>query len=196
VDVPAAVAWEQPAEPLLQAAGSSRRGVILHKLMEELLTGEVVPSVEALQQRCRALIPEVMAVTRSTAALDPDELAGTAWRTFCLPDLAHDRDELVPEVPVYASVAEDPNRLVSGRADAVRYHDGRARIVFDWKSDVTPEPATRAAYAHQVAQYVRILGADRGAVVYMTTGQIDWINAAADARPALFGSGIARSLDV
>jgi CRISPR-associated exonuclease Cas4 len=65
---------------------------------------------------------------------------------------------------------------VSGRADAVRYRDGRARIVFDWKSDVAPEPATRAAYAHQLSIYVDVLGAERGAVIYMTTGQIDWVD--------------------
>jgi CRISPR-associated exonuclease Cas4 len=178
VEMPAAMAWEQPAELRPKTAGSSMRGVILHKLMEELLTGEVAPSFEALQLRCKALVPAVVAVARSTAALDPDELAATAWSTFCLPDLAHNRDEIVPEVPVYGSVTADPERLVSGRADAVRYQQGRASIVFDWKSEVAPSDSERVAYRSQVLHYARALGARQAAVVYMSLGQIDWIEAA------------------
>jgi CRISPR-associated exonuclease Cas4 len=83
---------------------------------------------------------------------------------------------LVPEVPVYGILAGDPLRLVSGRADAVQYRDGHARIVFDWKSDVAPEPATRQEYANQLGIYVDVLGAEQGAIVYMTTGQIQWVN--------------------
>ena len=175
VQAPAAVAWEQSADPVPQAAGSSLRGVLLHKLMEELLTGEVAPSVEALQERCQTLIPEVIAVVRSAAALDLEELAATAWRTFCLPDLARDRQELVPEVPVYAAVGADQDHLVSGRADAVRYENARAHIVFDWKSDVAPSESLRAAYRSQVLHYARALGAPRAAVVYMSLGQVEWV---------------------
>jgi CRISPR-associated exonuclease Cas4 len=169
------VAWEQTVAAAPQAAGSSVRGAILHKLMEELLTREVTPSVDALEQRCAVLIPQLLAIEEKAPRLDVKELVGTAWRTFSLPELAHDRDELVPEVPVYGSIGGNEYQLVSGRADAVRYRDGRARIVFDWKSDVSPDAAVRAAYTSQLAQYVHVLGAERGAVVYMTTGQIDWI---------------------
>jgi hypothetical protein len=55
--------------------------------------------------------------------------------------LSNDRENLIPEVPVYGSIGTGMNRLVSGRADAVRYRNGGAEIVFDWKSDVRPEPA-------------------------------------------------------
>jgi CRISPR-associated exonuclease Cas4 len=58
----------------------------------------------------------------------------------------------------------------------VQYRDGRAGIVFDWKSDPNPEPAARSAYAQQLAIYVDVLGAERGAVVYITSGEIEWIN--------------------
>lgn len=145
------VAWERTIEATPQTAGSSVRGVILHKLMEELLTGEVPPSVDALEQRCAVLVPQLFAIEGKAPTLDVKELAATAWRTFSLPDLARDGDELVPEVPIYGSIAGDEYRFVSGRADAVRYRDGRARIVFDWKSDVSPDAATRAAYASQLA---------------------------------------------
>jgi CRISPR-associated exonuclease Cas4 len=178
LDMPPAVAWEDIEHPS-QTAGSSLRGVILHKLMEELLTSEVPPSVEALRERCGTLIPQLMPVAGRAPSLDADELAGTAWRTYCLPDLAQNRDELVPEVPVYARITGTQEQLVSGRADAVRYQEGRARIVFDWKSDVAPEAAARASYRQQLTHYILALGADRGAVVYMTSGHIDWVDTAA-----------------
>jgi CRISPR-associated exonuclease Cas4 len=188
-DIPSAVAWED-IEPASRTVGSSARGVILHKLMEELLTGEVPPSIEALRQRCGTLIPQLMPVALRLPSLDADELASAAWRTYCLPELAHNREELVSEVPVYARLAGTQERLVSGRADAVRYQEGRARIVFDWKSDVAPEAAARTSHRQQLTHYVHALGADRGAVVYMTSGQIDWVDAAAGAPTPLFGPGL------
>jgi len=66
--------------------------------------------------------------------------------------------------------------LIAGRADAVRYRNGDAEIVFDWKSDVDPKPDERATYARQLAQYVHVLRAKRGAIVYMTTGEIQWVD--------------------
>jgi CRISPR-associated exonuclease Cas4 len=48
--------------------------------------------------------------------------------------------------------------------------------VFDWKSDVDPDAAARADYANQLGQYVHVLGAERGAVLYMTSGRVEWIN--------------------
>ena len=57
----------------------------------------------------------------------------------------------------------------------MRYHAGRPHIVFDWKSDVAPSESLRAAYRSQVRHYARALGARRAAVVYMSLGQVDWI---------------------
>jgi CRISPR-associated exonuclease Cas4 len=175
IETSSIAAWEQPIDMVAITGGGSTRGTILHKLMEELLTGELEESVESARNRAVVLILQLVPAGAATG-LDAEELARTALRTFSLPELAGDRDGLVPEVPVYGRMAEDGRRLVSGRADAVRYRDGRARIVFDWKSDTAPEPATRAAYAIQLAIYVDVLGAERGAVVYMTTAQIDWVD--------------------
>jgi hypothetical protein len=55
------------------------------------------------------------------------------------------------------------------------------RIVFDWKSDVAPDASARASYASQIAQYTNILGtnilgAERGAVIYMSLGQVQWVS--------------------
>jgi CRISPR-associated exonuclease Cas4 len=51
--------------------------------------------------------------------------------------------------------------------------------VFDWKSDVAPTAADRQAYAGQLLQYVEAVGAPRGAVVYLTLRQLDWIDGTA-----------------
>jgi hypothetical protein len=67
---------------------------------------------------------------------------------------------------------------VSGRADAVGYKEGAPEVVFDWKSDVAPSPADQALYAGQLAQYLRVLGGERGAIVYMTSGLVQWVAAA------------------
>jgi hypothetical protein len=66
---------------------------------------------------------------------------------------------------------------VSGRADAVAYKEGALVAVFDWKSDVAPSPADQALYAGQLAQYLRVLGGERGAIVYMSSGLIHWVTA-------------------
>jgi hypothetical protein len=50
----------------------------------------------------------------------------------------------------------------------------KPHIVFDWKSDIAPAPSTRAPYANQLPVYVKVLGAERSAIVYMTPGQIEW----------------------
>jgi CRISPR-associated exonuclease Cas4 len=172
-----AVAWEQPIEPTTPVQGSSLRGILLHKLMEEFLTGELEVSPEAAERRSLGLIRELVPAGTPTPQLDVKELAATALRTIALKELSDDRDNVLAEVPVYGSIGA-ADRLIAGRADAVRYRNGDAEIVFDWKSDVDPRADNRAAYAHQLAQYVQVLRAKRGAIVYMRTGEIQWVESA------------------
>jgi hypothetical protein len=40
------------------------------------------------------------------------------------------------------------------------------KVVFDWKSDVAPLDADGGAYRQQLGQYLHVLGAQRGAIVY------------------------------
>ncbi len=172
-----AVAWEQPIEPTTPVQGSSLRGILLHKLMEEFLTGQLNVSAEAAERRSLGLIRELIPADTPTPRLDVQELAATALRTIALKELSDDRDNVIAEVPVYGSIGA-VDRLIAGRADAVRYRNGDAEIVFDWKSDVDRRAEDRAAYAHQLAQYVHVLRAKRGAIVYMTTGEIQWVESA------------------
>jgi len=177
-DIMAGIGWEQPIDAVEMAAGGLVRGIILHKLMEELLTGELEDSIVPLQQRAAALAQQLETGSRSGPKVDAKELATTALRTISLPEFADGRESFVPEVPIYGRIGADGNQLVTGRADAVRFLDGRPQIVFDWKSDLAPEPATRAVYANQLALYVNVLHAERGAIVYMTSGQIQWVDPA------------------
>jgi CRISPR-associated exonuclease Cas4 len=80
-------------------------------------------------------------------------------------------------LPVYVPVSGSAEIFVSGRADAVAYKEGALAMVFDWKSDVAPSPADHALYAGQLAQYLRVLGGERGAIVYMTSGLVHWVTA-------------------
>lgn len=189
------IVWERPSRDadreLLEsiAAGSSeidgdnvqgdtivgagaRRGTILHRLMEEMIAGLCAPEVEPLLERAALLFRE----TDEDGGVPPavEELAATALKTFTHPELATHRDLLIAEFPLYA--AESELLLVSARADAVAIDRDEAVAAFDWKSDVAPTEAARRQHKGQLAQYLRLIGAPFGAVVYMTAARLDWID--------------------
>jgi CRISPR-associated exonuclease Cas4 len=166
-------------EPARSIVGGSLRGVILHKLMEEFATGELADTVDIVQRRAGLLLHQLL-VPGDEDAPRPDakELADTALRTWSLPEIAAYRGCLIPELPVYGPVTGSAETFVSGRADAVAYKEGALAVVFDWKSDVAPSAADGALYAGQLAQYLRVLGGERGAIVYMTSGLVQWVAAA------------------
>ncbi|WP_179077465.1 hypothetical protein, partial [Bradyrhizobium elkanii] len=62
-------------------------------------------------------------------------------------------------------------------ADAIA-RDDEGTIVFDWKSDVDPKEADFSAYRRQLGHYLRATGSTRGAIVYMTSGHVDWVGLA------------------
>jgi CRISPR-associated exonuclease Cas4 len=83
------------------------------------------------------------------------------------------RDRLVPEVPIYGLAPKGIHELIAGRVDAVAWAEDGSKVAFDWKSHVAP--AGRTAYYRQLGQYLHVVGAKLGGVVYMTTGHIDWV---------------------
>jgi CRISPR-associated exonuclease Cas4 len=169
---PTSLAEEGPLQPSSVIEGGRTRGVILHKLLEELLTGELEERVDDVKSRAAFLLEQL--TTEALAANSPriEEMAGTALRTLSLPELIPFRDRLVPEVPIYG--AAPTSGLIVGRADAVARTEEGSLVVFDWKSDVAPREAERSAYRQQLRQYLHVLDAQRGAVVYLTSGNIDW----------------------
>ena len=107
---------------------------------------------------------------------DAREIAATAWRTLQLPEIAALRGRLIPEWPVYDVLKDRPtSAALAGRIDAIAYDGDRADVVVDWKSDVDPSDKDMRVHAGQLADYLRVTGASRGALVYMTPGVIRWV---------------------
>ena len=140
------------------------------------MSGELTVDAGEVRERTHQLCLQLATDTKEGNKPDPTEMADTALRTLALPDLEPFRHRLVPEMPLYGGASVNANELIAGRADAVAPADNGELIVLDWKSDVVPSARDRAAYREQLTQYLRVLGARRGAVVYMTSGSIDWID--------------------
>ena len=85
---------------------------------------------------------------------------------------------MVAEVPVYGMLGEasDPTAL-AGRADAIAVRGRQVSVVVDWKSDVAPTAEDIRAHTGQIRHYMTALGAARGALVYMTSGTVQWVEA-------------------
>jgi exodeoxyribonuclease-5 len=168
----------QPQEdvPVGPVQGGRERGLILHKLLEEVLTGEISEDSESLMARAQELIVVIGRVpnTDAAAGLSPDELAGCVSRTLALPEIAALRPTLAPEFPVYASARDgEGERVTTGFTDAISFGaGGQAEVVIDWKSDVNPAPETVDHYVRQVRSYLGMTGTPRGLVVMVTSGQV------------------------
>jgi ATP-dependent exoDNAse (exonuclease V) beta subunit len=169
---------EQPRnlETTITVQGGRERGLILHKLMEEILTGEIAGAAPALIERANELIRELgrSPVADPTAGLSPEELTGCVIRTLALPDIAPLRAGLLSEFPVYAAYMNDGvETATAGIADALTLTtDGRPAVVVDWKSDVNPDQQTLNHYRSQVRTYLDMTGADHGLIVLMTPGTV------------------------
>ena len=163
-----------PAAAAIQ--GGRERGTILHKLIEEVLTGETAETQPALAARAEALIRALglPATDDPAQGLAPAELAGCVLRALSLPEVAALRPGLVPELPVYASTETDTHEeATAGIVDAIAFDAGGApQVVIDWKSDVDPSPETLDHYRAQVRAYLDMTGADRGLIVAVTSGAI------------------------
>ncbi|MEN6541688.1 UvrD-helicase domain-containing protein [Parvibaculum sp.] len=174
---------DQPRElePATSVQGGRERGLILHKLMEEVLTGETHEAEAALAERAAELI---RALGRSPVAdpatgLSAKELAGCVIRTLALPDIAALRPCLLAEFPVYAAhAANGVETATVGIADALTLSAaGRPAVIVDWKSDVAPDPQTLDHYRAQVRAYIDMTGAERGLIVLMTSGVVIHVRA-------------------
>ncbi len=158
--------------------GGPVRGSVLHKLVEEILLGDLEREQPAIEDRALVLVTQAgrALAAEPAAGLVPAEIAATVLRTFDIPRVAALRGRLQPEYPIYASVVEQDARetLTHGIADAVVL-DGQGNIdlVVDWKSDVQPTEETMLLHREQVRSYLSATGAGYGLVVYMTTGYVD-----------------------
>jgi ATP-dependent exoDNAse (exonuclease V) beta subunit len=160
----------------LDIQGGRERGLILHKLIEEVLTGETEDSLGALTARAQILICALGQPLAHDPAkgLMPGELAGCVTRALSAPEVAALRPTLMPEVPVYASTAlQNHEEATSGIADAIALSpDGKPLVVIDWKSDVAPTAEILDHYRGQVRTYLDITDAERGLIVLATSGRV------------------------
>jgi ATP-dependent exoDNAse (exonuclease V) beta subunit len=151
------------------------RGLVLHKIMEEVLTGELAEDADGVRSRTRELLAELVSEPESDGSLpDASEISATILRTLRLPEIAALRGRLVPEWPVYAN-DETRREALAGRIDAIAYDGDRPEVVVDWKSDVDPSAKDMRDHAGQLQDYLRVTSAPRGALVYMTPGVVRWV---------------------
>ena len=156
--------------------GGRERGLILHKLIEEVLTGETPEMTPALVARADALIRQLGRPVADDPAqgLAPAEIAGCVTRALCLPEIVALRPRLTPEFPVYASVLTEAQEEASaGIADAIAFSpDGAPQVIIDWKSEVEPATETLDHYRAQVRAYLDMTETERGLIVLATSGVI------------------------
>ena len=170
------IAPDEAPEPI--AGRGWIRGLVLHALMEGLVTGEFE---EDDLEASADLLTDRLLSTRERAEGEADtgrpdaaEMAGVARRAWNAPELAAIRADLVAEMNLYDRVVTGGvENLTSGIADAVAVDaEGRPYEVIDWKSDVNPGDGTIAAYREQVRTYLRLTGAERGRLVFLTDGRV------------------------
>lgn len=169
-------AWESGEAP--QPLGGGRlRGLLLHKLVEEILGEGLAEDLDALTARARMLLDDLRGLAAPDEVLpDPAETARTVRDALALPDVAALRPFLKPEVEVFALLGEgEAAAPLGGRADAIAVEEGRVTAVLDWKSDVDPTETQRQDHADQLRLYLAATGAPRGALVYASLGWVRWV---------------------
>ncbi len=159
--------------------GGLSRGLILHKLMEEVLTGETAGDAGPLQARAAELIVQQQLEDSQDESAGPSsaEMAATVVRTLQLPEIAALRPRLVPEFYVYASAIKGPTMsITAGIADAVAIdEDGQIDVVVDWKSDVNRRASQIAMYRKQVRDYLKATAAETGLIVFLGSDHIETV---------------------
>jgi exodeoxyribonuclease-5 len=163
---------EEHVVPAIQ--GGRERGIILHKLIEEVLTGETAETMPDLVERAEVLIRAMGRPVADDPArgLAPAELGACVARALAVPEIVVLRPRLLAEVPVYASVSTaEEEEATAGFADAIAFRaDGGPHVVVDWKTDVAPTPETLEHYRAQVRAYLNMTETERGLIVFATSG--------------------------
>jgi ATP-dependent exoDNAse (exonuclease V) beta subunit len=157
--------------------GGRERGLVVHKLLEEVLTGETGEDTETLESRARTLLSELGVAEAKRAEDGPHapELAASVRRALGIPEVAALRHRLLPEMTVLsAEPAGQGTIYVGGVADAVAFDGGNnVDVVVDWKSDVEPATAVVDLYREQVRDYLAATGGKEGLLVFVTSGRVE-----------------------
>ncbi len=168
-------------DPYANIIGGAERGNILHKLMEEILTGELTDGREEIEGRALQLIEQVVAKDmRKIKELYPQELARCVTNTLSLDSIVAIRPRLIPELATATRLDVDGKiKITYGIMDAaevVQRADDPSkadiRLVVDWKSDMRPSPSAINGYIEQVRRYLETKDIGMGLIVFMSTGMI------------------------
>jgi len=172
IDLPPKSELTDPAPPPVGAG--PLRGTLLHKLAEEVITGELEPNLPALTARAEELLAQLRSQSpvSDTELPDPGQAAALIRDTFAIADVADLRPFFEAEVAVWSA---EGATLLAGRVDALIVREGRVLGVLDWKSDVNPSPKTKSDYVSQLGEYLSVTGAVAGALVFMTPGEVIWL---------------------
>jgi exodeoxyribonuclease-5 len=156
--------------------GGRERGLVVHKLLEEVLTGETPDNAAALETRAGALLAQLAIPEAAGPEEGPHapELAAAVVRALSLPAIAALRPRLRPEMTVFAAQAEGKQTsYVGGVADALAYDaSGFVEAVIDWKTDVDPSSRQVDLYRAQLRDYLDATGATRGLLVFVSSGLV------------------------
>jgi ATP-dependent helicase/nuclease subunit A len=104
--------------------GGRERGLVVHKLLEEVLTGETEEGANTLESRARTLLSELGVAEAGRAEDGPQapELAASVRRALGIPEVAALRPRLLPEMTVFsAELAGQGTIYMGGVADAVAF---------------------------------------------------------------------------
>jgi superfamily I DNA/RNA helicase len=168
-----------PVDEEVSIQGGRERGLVLHKLIEEVLTHETADDQASLTARARDLLAQLGLADTDDPALGPcsGEIAASIQRAFQLPEIAALRPTLLPEFRVYAAATSDRTiTLTAGIADAVAFDDtGRIDVVIDWKSDTAPTAHVVEGYRAQVRDYLAATHASIALIVFVTSGRIEHV---------------------
>ena len=145
------------------------RGQVIHRLIEEILTGETL--LDQATERAEILVTQIQSYPEIEPqdSIDPVEISLRVARALQLPQIRPILDSLVPECPVYNFVSEnDASSVVVGIADAISFSpDGAPQLVIDWKSG-----QVEAHHEEQIAAYMRATSINHGLLVYVDSAQV------------------------
>ncbi|MDE2826820.1 MAG: UvrD-helicase domain-containing protein [Bacteroidota bacterium] len=145
------------------------RGQVIHRLIEEILTGET--TFDQATERAEILVTQIQSYPEIEPpdSIDPVEISLRVARALQLPQVRPIIDSLVPECPVYNFVSENgASSVVVGIADAISFFpDGTPQLIIDWKSG-----QVEAHHEEQIAAYMRATGVNHGLLVYVDSAQV------------------------
>ena len=145
------------------------RGQVIHRLIEEILTGET--PLDQATERAEILVTQIQSYPEIEPpdSIDPVEISLRVARALQLPQVRPIIDSLVPECPVYNFVSENgASSVVVGIADAISFFpDGTPQLIIDWKSG-----QVEAHHEEQIAAYMRATGVNHGLLVYVDSAQV------------------------